>query len=89
MEIPKSVRMTLATEGEMLKILQRIAECSLRVVGNNMVSNIKYSLQVFLLGELSSQVEIVVSERNAKSLPKLETKYNILLSQLVRQYIVM
>ena len=32
------------------------------------------------------QVEIVVSECNARSLPELERKYRDLVSQLVRQY---
>ena len=88
MKIPKNVHMIVATKGEMLNNLQRIAECRLRVVGNNMVStiDIKRYLNVRSACELSSQVEIVVSERNAKSLPELESKYNILLSQLVRQY---
>ena len=32
------------------------------------------------------QVEIVVSECNARLLPELERKYRVLVSQLVRQY---
>ena len=48
-EIPKSVHMIVATKGEMSRILQRIAECRLRVVANNMVRTIEYSLGIQML----------------------------------------
>ena len=41
-EIPKSVPMIMATKGEFLGQLQRIAECRLRKVGSNMVSQLNH-----------------------------------------------
>ena len=41
-EVPKSVHMAVATRGEVLKYLQRIAECRLRKAGSNMVSPLNH-----------------------------------------------
>ena len=41
-EIPERVHMAVATRGEMLKHLQRIAECRLRKAGSDMVSPLNH-----------------------------------------------
>ena len=82
--------MIMATKGGFLGQLQRIAECRLRKVGSNMVSQLnlqKHYISIYLIYPLvNMQVNIIVSDHNALSLSELESKYKVLVSQLVRQY---